>query len=554
MFWGIVGIAAGITVLFFALFSKNEPKESNDIPQPAYVTLFALLIICFVFLLFYKVTEVPLPYHVDEASIAYDASSIVKYHCDRHLYRFPLLFKSFGGAGQNALYTYLAAIMIKLFGKGILSVRLPAILLSIISAIMFSLLLRKTRGSVSSILSLLFFCILPFSIMHSRWALESYLLFPMLIISCSVFYIAVNKEKLALFFLSGCLFGITLYSYGISYMLLPLFLGILVFYLLVIKKISIRNLLAMACPLFLLAVPLILMLAINFGFIDEIRTRYFSIPKLPEFRAGDVSLQYILENLSFTDKNLFYRFFCNDFLTYNVIPEYGTVYYLSIPLILCGFIVCLKRCLNDLRNKRFSLDLLMMTLFITVYLVCLTITSPNVNRLNGLYIPVIYFLVIAASEILKRNKIAAAAGAVLYLLTFCFFIHTYFVDFPKRIEHHLLITSINDLEDAVDLAVKVVPEDETIYILDFRLMYIYGILAADIDPFTFDREKVFSYDGYLKSVGRFRFRKDAILPECVYIFNNPLTIPDDIDSYGFNSKKFGSVMMYYPGSVKGVVP
>lgn len=544
----MVGIAAGTAILFFAVFSKKELKDLRNISRSAYAVLMFLLTGLFTFLLFYRVTEVPLPYHVDEASVAYDASSIVRYHCDRHLYRFPLLFKSFGGAGQNALYTYLAAIMIRLFGRSILSVRLPAIVLSIISAVIFSLLLRKTWGSVPSLISLFFFCILPFSIMHSRWALESYLLFPMLIISCTVFYCAVTREKTVLFFLSGCLFGITLYSYGISYMLLPLFLGISVIYLLVIKKITLGNLLAMACPLFLLAVPLMLMLAINFGFIGEIRTRYFSIPKLPEFRAGDVSLQYILESLSFTDKNLFYRFFCNDFLVYNVIPEYGTMYYLSIPLILFGFIACLKRCLKDLREKRFSLDLLMMNLFITVYLVCLTITSPNVNRLNGLYLSVIYFLVLAAAEILRKNRIAAAAGAVLYLLVFCFFIHTYFVEFPKRIEYNLLIKSISDIEEAVDLAVTVVPEDETIYILDFRLMYIYGILAADIDPFTFDREKVFSYDGYLKSVGRFRFRKDAILPECVYIFTDPRTIPDDIDSYGFNSKKIGTVMMYYPGS------
>ena len=219
---------------------------------------------------FFKVTEIPIPYHIDEISIAYDASSIVKYHCDRFLYQSPVLFKSFGGAGQNALYTYLAAVMIRIFGDNILSVRLPAILLSLLSALVFSVMLKRESGKKSSVISMAFFCILPFSIMHSRWALESYLLFPMLVFSCCAFYYAVKSGKTKLYFLAGCLFGFTLYSYGVSYMLLPIFLASVFVYLLIIKKVTWKNVLAMGIPLFLLALPLMLMLAINYGFLDEI--------------------------------------------------------------------------------------------------------------------------------------------------------------------------------------------------------------------------------------------------------------------------------------------
>ena len=499
----------------------------------------------FGFLLFFKVTEIPLPYHIDEVSIAYDASAIVKYHCDRFMYRFPVLFKSFGGAGQNALYPYLAVIMIRLFGYSILTVRLPAVLLSLLSALFFSLVIRREYDNKASILSMSFFCILPFSIMHSRWALESYLLFPMLILSCCALYHAIHNGNTVYYVLTGCLFGFTLYSYGVSYMLLPLFLLCILICLLVIKKMTWKNIFAMGIPLFFLALPLILMLAINYGFLDEIQTRFFSIPKVPEFRGGEVGKKFILDNLSFSRHNIFFSLFCDDGLVYNVIPKFGTMYYLSIPFIIYGFICCIKKSIQDLRTKQFSFSLMMVVLAFVVYAVSLIVILPNVNRLNPFYIPLIFFLVTGFYRIILNNKTAGAVAACLYLLCFCFFLYSYFVEFPKELESHQLITPINDLKKALLFAESVSKEDETIYVLDYPYNYIYTILALDIDPYTFNENKVLSYDGYMQAVGRYRFRKDAILPECVYIFTKQDVIPDNIDDYGFESEKFGQITVYF---------
>ena len=168
-----------------------------------------VLFICFAFLLIYKVDEIPVPYNVDEAASAYDALSLVKYHCDRFLYRFPVYFINFGG-GQNALYTYLIAGFIKVFGFSVLTVRLPAILFSLLSVYVFSRVIREEYGNTASVLSVFFFCILPFSIMHSRWGLDAYLLFPMMIFSVTMFYHAIRQKKSRWFLLSGIVFGLTL--------------------------------------------------------------------------------------------------------------------------------------------------------------------------------------------------------------------------------------------------------------------------------------------------------------------------------------------------------
>ena len=134
--------------------------------------------------------------------------------------------------------------------------------------------------------------------MHSRWSLESYLFFPMLIFSTYFLWQAWNKKKNLFFLLAGISFGITLYTYAISYLILPFFLGILLLYGLFTKQITWKQLFLLGVPLFFLALPLMLMLAVQNGFLSEIKTSLFSIPKLWFYRGGEVSLKHILENFN----------------------------------------------------------------------------------------------------------------------------------------------------------------------------------------------------------------------------------------------------------------
>ena len=94
MIWFADGVISGFLILVYALFVRKEPAEQKDFSPKVYCNLMILLMLLFGFLLFFKVTEIPLPYHIDEVSIAYDASAIVKCNCDWFMYRFPVLFKS----------------------------------------------------------------------------------------------------------------------------------------------------------------------------------------------------------------------------------------------------------------------------------------------------------------------------------------------------------------------------------------------------------------------------------------------------------------------------
>lgn len=76
--------------------------------------LFRGVILVF-FVHLYKLTEIPLGLHADEAGAAYDAFSISTYGVDRSLDSYPFYFTNYGD-GQNALYIYLMVILFKLFG------------------------------------------------------------------------------------------------------------------------------------------------------------------------------------------------------------------------------------------------------------------------------------------------------------------------------------------------------------------------------------------------------------------------------------------------------
>ena len=546
MTWFLIGIIIGCVILILAHLSKSDQTKLHEIKPKNYLTIITALFAVFTILLTIKVTEIPVPFNVDEAGTAYDAWCIANFHCDRFLYHFPVYFINYGGHGSSGLYTYLAAAMIKIFGYSVISVRLPAILLSLASVLAMTLTVRKELGNTASVITMLFFCILPFSFMHSRWGLDAYLLFPMMIFSVTVFYYAVRSEKARWFFLSGIVFGLTLYSYSVSFMLVPALLGISLIYLLIIRKVTWKNIIALGIPLFLLAVPLMLMLAINNGLIGEIRTRFFSIPQLISYGVTEVGFINMINCLKFGPNNVFYNLFINDNLLYNVVPAFGTIYYVSIPLFLYGLFLSVKRCIRAVKEKDISFDLIMLSLFFAVLLVSMIIDKTNVNRSSGIYISIIYFLTLGCLEILKKSRKAAVAAAVVYLVSFAFFLNYYFTDFSRDLDSDILFASVSDLDDALDFVETVYQGDETVYVLGRSRPYIYTLLSRQVDPYTFNEKMILSNDGYVKIFDKYRFRLDAVLPDCIYVLTDLNDIPADIEKFDFLSEQFGSVVVYYP--------
>lgn len=554
-------LAVSILLIAFALFTntKNKTRQKKQwiknaglfhLKSSVYHGCFCFLYFIFAFLICYKADTIPTAYHVDEAGAAYDAINIAKYGIDRYLYKYPVYFINFGG-GQNALYTYLAAILIKIFGYSIIIVRLPAIILSLISAFCFSKLVQKKYGETASLISIALHCILPFSIMHSRWALESYLLYPMLIISCCVLFHAIHTGKPVFFLAAGILMGITLYSYAISYLLLVFYLALLLPVLFYFHKITWENVITLGIPLFLLALPLLLMLAVNNGMIEEIKTDFFSIPKLEIYRGNNISLQNIITNLQLNNNNLFYRIFFSDGLRYNAIPRFGTLYPFSIPLILTGFLKCLRSAYEDIKKKKLSTEILIILLFIASLLTSLLINEININRSCEIFFPLIYFLITGLLFIIEKSKTAAILTAGAYMLLFMTFTQYYYSDnFRNDIKKSLVFNSIDDYTNALRFINQLEDKNpKRTFVVGRSEAYIYTLLALDIDSYHIS-DRASMTKTITTQNNEYHFLQyidwDNLPDDNYYIFRDNTVIPWRIELMDFHTKDFGIVKVFYP--------
>ena len=544
MNWAFIGMIGGGILLVLCLLGKKRSGKLPVISDRTFGVVFAVLLLVFGFLLFYKIDEIPIPYHSDEAGAVYDALSLAGYHVDRWGYTYPVYLINFGG-GQSALYAYLAMTAIKIFGYSVLTVRLPAVLCSLLSMCVFTGLIRREYGNTASLLAAGVFCLLPFSVMHSRWGLDAYLLFPLLIFSLAALHQAVRTGKISRFLCSGFLFGLTFYSYAISYILIPVYLGILSVYLLCIKKSGLKQLAALWIPMMLMAVPLILLLAVNNGMINEIRTPFFSVPKLFSYRGSEFSFRNILSNLKFGEDNIFYCIFARDGLIYNMIPEFGSMYYFTIPLLIFGFLLCTRDAAADLRKRKTSLNVMMVCLFGCIFFIQLLLPYNNVNRACGLYFPLIYFLVGGLIFMLKKKRAAAIVFCAVYVLCSLLFLRYYFTRFPEDLARELSITSVDDLKNALNFTEEVNPGQEPVTIYGLSQPYLYTLLVKEIDPYSFNEMREMAGENVI-SLGEYRFDPGEAAADQVYLIRTHGWIPTEIRDGAFSTADFGTITVYYP--------
>src|SRR5687768_5089255 len=84
---------------------------------------------------------IPPGLNVDEAVSAYEAFSLLETGNDKWGHAYPAYFSGWG-SGQNVLLAYLTMPFIKIFGLNILSARMPALLLGLLTLPLFYLCLR----------------------------------------------------------------------------------------------------------------------------------------------------------------------------------------------------------------------------------------------------------------------------------------------------------------------------------------------------------------------------------------------------------------------------
>src|SRR3989338_10757572 len=134
--------------------------------------LFLLILVLFLVTRLYKISEIPASVYWDEASIGYNAYSILKTGKDEWGDFFPLHFRAFGEF-KLPVYIYTSAIFVKLFGLNEFSVRISAVLFSLGVVILTYFLAKKLSGSIQiGLWSIFFITISPWFFIFSRTGFE----------------------------------------------------------------------------------------------------------------------------------------------------------------------------------------------------------------------------------------------------------------------------------------------------------------------------------------------------------------------------------------------
>lgn len=491
-----------------------------------YIILIAILLVGIITRVI-KFGELPIGLNVDEAGIIYDAYCIEEYGTDRFNNSYPVYMINFGG-GQSALYTYVTAILFKIFGVSLTVARTPALIFSILFMVFGFLITKDFKNKKLAILVEFLIVIAPWHFMQSRWALDCNLMSSMLLMSI---YTLIKAKNKILYFIAGVLFGISLYTYALSYIVIPIILLLLLGYMLYIKKIKISDITVFAIPLAIIATPLILYMLVNMGVLQEIKTPYMSILKMWTFRIGEVNFNNIFQNFI----NMFKCIFAFDMNNYNAFPTTGTLYYISIPFAIFGFYKSIKNVCQDFKQKKFGLDIVMLINFIAVF-ICGILIVPGINRINAIYISVIYYTALGILYVSENRKYVLGIIITLYLVFYVMFLYQYLGIYGKQ-------ESVVGFNKSAIEVVKYIESNDKFdgKLINPRLRvtqpYIYVIIAKQMTPIEFNEKAVIG-ESLVYAVDRYIFYNDTISDNIVYVIQDDEEFIHKLISKGFSLEEF----------------
>lgn len=481
-----------------------EKLRGNNEIKGAGRVWFWLILAAGIFARAYQFGSVPGGINQDEAFAAYEAWSLLKYGIDTAGYHNPVYLTAWG-SGMNALETYLMMPFIALFGLESWAIRLPQLIVAVLSIWVVYLLVRRLVNEKAGLIAMFMLAICPWHIIMSRWGLESNLAPGFLLFGLWFFVKGLDKPRYLM--LSALMYGLALYTYATYWIYVPFIILFQLIYCMACGKIRFdRNLFFSALILALLALPLLLFLAINKGYLEEIRLSFMSIPKLLYMRSSEISFDEKARKLELV-KDVFIE--QNDGWIWNSPSKFGLFYFISAPFAIFGLCYCIVRIVQSVRRKQFCPEALIL-FQILVSLPQLILVKINVNKVNILFIPLVILIALGvyfACSLTFRHVLTAVLA--VYVILFASFEYYYFTEYKEECKPHFDY----GFEEALDVAME---KGEQIYMEQGT--YYPKVLFYSQMPVTEFREQVQYYfypSAYLVAVemGRFSLWADPYVPD-----------------------------------------
>ena len=409
--------------------------------------LFFLFLAVGIFARVWRFGAVPGGMNQDEAFAAYEAYSLLTTGLDTSGYPFPVYLTAWG-SGMNVLESCLMIPFIALFGLEAWAVRLPQLIVAVLSLAAAWDVMKRTADRWAALCGLFLLAVCPWHIFLARWGLESNLAPGFLLFGLCFFLRGLEDHRF--FLLSALMYGLSLYCYATIWPFVPLILLLQAGYAWRCGQIRFRGRdgawIALSVGLlFVLALPLLLFLLVNLGFLEEIRLPFLSIPRLLYLRSGEFSFSRVPENAA---RLLHLLLAQDDGLPWNGTPRFGLFYYITLPFFLVGLCRCAWELAAGLRRgEPRPLGFLVIQLAAAV-LQGVSISS-NVNRVNSLWMAVVLMSAAGAWFLCRRIDLRGLViPLVLYAALFVQFECYYFTDYAREAQRHFAY----GLEQALDAA------------------------------------------------------------------------------------------------------
>lgn len=373
----------------------------------------------------------------DEAYGAYSAWGLMTEGTDSWEYPWPVYFIAWG-SGMSVLYSYLAIPLFRLFGTSILIYRLPQALLGILSVYALYRLVEEFWGRNLGMLAAFVLAINPWHIMNTRFGLDANMA-PGMFLLGMLFLVYGLRRNRGYLIPSSVFMGLTLYSYALTWLMIPLFLLLCI--LCLRKEIFVEkncgykeNMFAAAFViiLFLMALPLIVFIAVNLGWMNEVRTSFFSIPKLHGFRGNELNIAHVRKSIAALSKILFNQY---DGLPHTSSRIVGAYYLFTSPFIVIGLCSqALSGCRSAWRKRKGKdnveedgLKYIMLLWTVSALAVCMLNESITMIHINMLHIPLVFYGVYGVwrTSKLMRMKSVLPLCMSAWILSFGIFLQDY---------------------------------------------------------------------------------------------------------------------------------
>ena len=395
--------------------------------------LLILIILLAGFLRLWKLGSIPPHLSPDEASIGYNAYSVLKTGRDEYGQLLPLIFKSFGDY-KPGLYIYATVPFIAAFGLNEIAVRLPSVLAGVLAVWLIFLIVNKfknllltTSNSQLGLIAAFLLAISPWHVYFSRGAWEANLSLTLTLIGIYFFLKSLRSTNYLI--LAAVSFAFTLYAYqGAKLATTIVVLILIAAYWREFKKLLTNNIVTVIQST-VIGLLIVLPIIISMFTGKTGRLEVFSIFSYPREKE---TLQTFLTQGNEKVGDLNYYLFHSEFLNFSraILGRWFNHF--------SGRFLFFE---GDWSNPRHSAPNQGMLLFSDIFLLIIGFFTLFKNKFNKVGIFVILWLILSPlPAVLSRNQVHAvrALNMVIPLTLISAFGLSYILSLLKRIKKSML--------------------------------------------------------------------------------------------------------------------